>query len=120
MGDFLNQTNIILSIIASCIVLFGAYLAIRRWYERGKMRPKPLRSLEGATPSLITFFNASKIPLSIYWIDYNAQEEFRHRLESGQSVSQSTFATHPWRVKNDQGRVLREVIATSENQDIAL
>ncbi len=61
-------------------------------------------SIEGITPTTITFDNQSGVPLKVYWLDYDGNRVFYNALEPGQSYDQPTWLTHPWVGLDSDGR----------------
>lgn len=46
--------------------------------------------------------------VDVYWVRYDCTEEYRTTLKPGQYVSQFTYASHPWRVKDKDGKLLKQ------------
>lgn len=65
-------------------------------------------SVEGNVPVDITFINNAEEPITTYWVDYGCEEVEYQTLNPGQQYTQPTFVTHPWRVRDRAGNLLRE------------
>jgi hypothetical protein len=65
-----------------------------------------LRSLTGnpAEPISLNFVNALSAPINGYWLDYAGLREIWFSVPAGGSLSQVTFATHPWLVADTSGQ----------------
>jgi hypothetical protein len=51
--------------------------------------------------------------VDLYWVNYQCKEVFYRQLAPGETWTQSTFATHPWRVREHTShRLLKEVAPT--------
>lgn len=80
-----------------------------------------LRSMEGRVEAVIDFENQAREPLLIYWIDYEGKEVLYRELAPGQSYRQSTFVTHPWRIRvKTNGGAVKTVVAESTPQRVVI
>lgn len=71
-----------------------------------------LRSIRWSNPIKVEFVNESGRPVKVFWVNYQGKEECYYGLAPGQSYTQRTFATHPWRVRDMfDGKVLAEIVA---------
>src|SRR6185369_3237404 len=51
--------------------------------------------------------------LDVYWVNYQCKEVFYKELTPGETWTQSTFVSHPWRVREHQShRLVKEVAPT--------
>ncbi|MBT9289138.1 VHL beta domain-containing protein [Prosthecodimorpha staleyi] len=71
----------------------------------GKGCPPPgrYRSQNSNVAVNVLFYNGTKIPLNIYWIDFNGGWKKYHTLRPDSNVRQKTFATHPWIAVDQRG-----------------
>lgn len=75
------------------------------------------RSIVAAEPAWLTFVNQSDQTVQVYWLNYEGQEVFYRQLGPGQACLQSTYLTHPWRVRNaDTGKALLWLTMTDQAQ----
>ncbi|MEZ5535325.1 MAG: hypothetical protein R3F02_06835 [Thiolinea sp.] len=65
-----------------------------------------VRSFHAHQPRGITFDNRSMLNVDVIWMDYDGQEKLYQTLKPGDSVGYSTFATHPWIVRDNHSRRL--------------
>jgi len=82
-----------------------------------------LKSIEQEvyTPSRITFVNASRKTLALYWLDYEGKPDYYLWLGSGDSQEQQTFIGHPWCIVDiDSGEALQAFMVTEENQIVTI
>ena len=70
--------------------------AHQSWAESACPSEATLRSVASTQHTHITFQNARPRVVNIFWIDYDGRRYFYHSLESGESQSFDTYATHPW------------------------
>jgi serine/threonine protein kinase len=77
-----------------------------------------LRSTESSVSIFISFQNTSTKIVSIYWINYQGDEVFYCHLSPKHSYTQQTYVTHPWRIKDSNGQVLKEFIANQNIREI--
>lgn len=68
-------------------------------------------SVQGVQPTTVTFHNAGRIVIRIYWIDYEGSRRHFSTLRPGQSYSANTFASHPWIVTDNQDNCQQVVFA---------
>lgn len=54
-------------------------------------------------PILLHFVNETDGEIKIFWHDYSGVLRQYHTLQPNQSVSQSTYATHPWSATSFSG-----------------
>jgi hypothetical protein len=52
-----------------------------------------------APPRNAIFTNNCAVPIDIWWVNFQCGETFYHRLDPGQSYTQASFVTHPWRAR---------------------
>ena len=58
-----------------------------------------LRSKEGNIETEIEFINNMDEPVSVYWIDYEGNEQKYKTLSPREKYTQNTYVTHPWIVR---------------------
>jgi hypothetical protein len=64
----------------------------------------------GATSAVLQVNNHCIESVDIWWVDYSCQEVFYQSIPSQQSAGQSSFLTHPWRVRlKDAGPLVKEI-----------
>jgi CSLREA domain-containing protein len=68
-------------------------------------------SINGDTPSSITFDNQSGVTVGIYWLDYSGNRVPYFTLPSGENYDQPTWLTHPWVAVDDAGNCLGYTIS---------
>ncbi|HWN23396.1 MAG TPA: hypothetical protein VNP93_15570, partial [Gaiellaceae bacterium] len=73
-------------------------------------------SIEGTTPSQITFVNSSGTTVDIYWLDYEGDRVHYATLTAGQSYAQPTWLTHPWVAVDKAGNCLGYVLSEALEQ----
>jgi hypothetical protein len=75
--------------------------------------PPAVCSTDG-DPLLLTVVNTcSTEPVDLYWVTFFCEERFYKQIAPGQSVHQSTFDTHPWRVRDHAThRLIKEITPT--------
>lgn len=79
------------------------------------------RSPSGPRPATtMTFKNYRGSRVRIYWIDFEGSRKLYAYIESGQSVVQPTFLTHPWVVTDDGGRCLGLYLPEESNRDVLI
>lgn len=69
-------------------------------------------SLHSWMPTEITFVNRGEVTLFVYWINYQCEEEYFQTLPPGHQYIQQTFMTHPWVIRDPDGRLVNSYIAT--------
>jgi hypothetical protein len=79
-----------------------------------------VRSLQGNASTSITFVNATRGPIRLYWIDYNGRRKFYAEVRPGQRHLQQTYVTHPWVVTNFQEDCLGVYFPDSYPQRIVI
>lgn len=95
---------------------YGNYLkSLAVAYRKDAPAPRPSeRSVNSNQPASVTFVNAGSRPVSIVWVDYEGKERPYSTLKPGERYTQSTFATHVWRIKD--GSRTAETITVSAGQ----
>jgi von Hippel-Lindau disease tumor supressor len=63
-----------------------------------------MRSLTSEIPTDVRFVNTRVESIRLYWLDFEGHRQLYSTLRSGQSLTQPTFATHPW-VATDENAV---------------
>jgi len=100
----------------------GKYLSEHYLFFKRPMPPSTpsLRSTQASTSIKITFQNTTTETVHAYWIDYQGKEVFYFNLGPAESHVQQTYITHPWRIKDDNERVLNEFIAQKDSDVIVI
>jgi von Hippel-Lindau disease tumor supressor len=62
-----------------------------------------LRSKESRVSTQITFANNSAQTVKLYWLNFEGKRVFYSALETGESLEQQTYLTHPWVVTDADG-----------------
>ncbi len=63
-----------------------------------------IRSKNSTNTIGVLFKNNTIYKADVYWVDYEGKEVRYGQLEPGQSYLQSTFSTHPWRIREPQSK----------------
>jgi hypothetical protein len=67
----------------------------------------------------VTFVNQRKSGISvIFWVDYDCHERVFQRLEPGGTWVAHTFDTHPWRVRDENGKLLVDYTSVGEDTTV--
>ena len=74
------------------------------------------QSIDGTTPSQITFVNESGTEVDIYWLDYEGDRIHYATLPDGAGYSQPTWLTHPWVAVDKAGNCLGYVLSEALDQ----
>ncbi len=86
--------------------------------------PPSLRSMDTSTLIFITFYNYSNSVIKFYWLDSAGNEQYSERpwiqLRPGESAAQRSFMSHPWRIKDDKGQILGEVVGLKNQQTVSV
>jgi hypothetical protein len=79
------------------------------------------RSLEGRIATEVRFENRTAGSVLVYWVNYQGKEVFYRELQPGESYSQPTYVTHPWRVREKRGgNLIRSVVAGETRQVVTI
>ena len=78
--------------------------------------PQGTISKSGSEPVTISFKNDLGTPLVLAWADYSGQLVHYGTVNPGESHQQGTFATHPWVILNQEGKILDIVTPTPTDQ----
>jgi hypothetical protein len=70
-----------------------------------------MRSLTSETPTEVRFVNTRVGPIRLYWMDFEGHRQLYSTLGSGQSLTQPTYATHPWVVTDENAVCLSTFLA---------
>lgn len=65
--------------------------------------PGSVRSPKTNVPVKVLFYNGTKMPLDIVWIDFNGQWKSYQRAAPDSNVTQSTYAGHAWIAVDQRG-----------------
>ncbi len=68
----------------------------------------------GGQPTVISFINRLKVPLSLFWIDNGGQAQSYGAIKANETVRRSTYSGHVWRLSDAQGRVVGIYRATDD------
>jgi CHAT domain/VHL beta domain len=60
------------------------------------------RSLSGKVPTAIQIINKRKLPIKVYWLNYQGERQYYFDLEAGKKRHQKTFVSHPWLITDNQ------------------
>jgi dipeptidyl aminopeptidase/acylaminoacyl peptidase len=52
----------------------------------------------------LTFFNRLKVPIDLFWIKTDGQEDKRQTIQPGAMLRMGTYAGHIWQLKDQQGK----------------
>jgi hypothetical protein len=77
-----------------------------------------VRSTEGLTTSQVSFVNDGTSEATVLWIDYSGARVFYSTVQSGDTLDQPTYLTHPWVVVDDAGECLGYTVSTKESQTL--
>ncbi|MCB9892324.1 MAG: prolyl oligopeptidase family serine peptidase [Planctomycetes bacterium] len=72
------------------------------------------RSRSGGDELELTFVNASKQPVEVFWLDENGGRRSYGKIAAGERRAQHTFAGHVWLVLEEGGRELGGYMASSQ------
>ena len=79
--------------------------------------PRSACSVSSVTAVNLTLNNRSARQLRVLWVDYSCLEQSMGALAPGQSFATSTFATHPWRLRDVGTNALTfEYVTTTDPQ----
>lgn len=86
------------------------------------LTPEPkIKSGNGSTPVTLTFVNNAESPIDVYWVDFDRKEILFFSVSPNGTVQQGTYSSHAWRIRDLTGKIVMDVIATSdENQTIVI
>jgi hypothetical protein len=80
-----------------------------------------LRSLDGGRQVALNFVNNSGVPLDVYWVNVLGQEEKYGTAENGGEYAVSTYFAHAWRLRDRDGNVILNYMATeSDSQAVTI
>lgn len=77
-------------------------------------KEKELRSVDGQHPSTYQIDNHSKMPISLYWLNYGGERVFCCTIQPGAGAGENTFATHPFVVVDSNNEVKLLFVAGSK------
>lgn len=79
-------------------------------------KKRPSRSQSQATT--VTFANHTDGTLSLYWIDFNSNAKFYHKVSQGKAHEQRTFSGHVWKLVNEETDEVKAIyVAPDESED---
>jgi len=76
--------------------------------------PAPHPSGPGGAETEVTFTNATKANISIYWIDLSGRRQRYATVRAGDQWNAQTYAQHVWLVTDAAGKTLAVVEATAD------
>ena len=80
--------------------------------ERKNCDAEPtMRSLTSENATEVRFVNTRVGPIRLYWLDFEGHRQLYSTLASGQSLTQPTYATHPWVVTDENAVCLGTFLA---------
>lgn len=53
--------------------------------------------------NVTTVINKRKLPIKVYWLNYQGKRQYYFDLEAGKKRNQKTFVSHPWLITDEQG-----------------
>lgn len=77
-----------------------------------------LVSGSGSTEVTLRFINNTDKLLLINWVNFEGVEEPFTQVDSGSTIEQGTYSTHAWRVKDEAGTVIAEIVATKDKLQV--
>jgi WD40 repeat protein/tetratricopeptide (TPR) repeat protein len=90
------------------------YVALPRLEPVARGQESGLKSIRGDNRTSLRFVNRTDRPIQIKWIDYKGSETDQGTLGPGQGLRISTFATHAFVARDEQGKPLRRYVATKQ------
>lgn len=60
------------------------------------------RSLSSNMPTTIQIINRRKLPIKVYWLNYQGKRQYYFDLEAGKNRNQKTFVSHTWLITDYQ------------------
>ena len=80
-----------------------------------------LRSMKSEYETVLSIVNQSTgATLSAWWVNYDGDEEWFGDIPPGDSWVVSTWVTHPWRIRNQEGKLVRQVIVNDAKEAIVV
>jgi len=79
-----------------------------------------LKSFNSNIDSRVIIINQRSEPVDGYWIDYQGEEKYYFTIDPGQSLSQSSYVSHVWRVKNKAKQTLKTFTCNHPKQTIKI
>ena len=79
-----------------------------------------LKSFNSNIDSRVIIFNQRSEPIDGYWINYQGEEKYYFTIEPGQSLSQGTYVSHVWRIKNKAKQTLKTFTCNHPEQTIKI
>ncbi|KAG1655299.1 hypothetical protein FOA52_002458 [Chlamydomonas sp. UWO 241] len=77
------------------------------------VEPRFLASSSETEEALLQFVNESDSAVDVLWVDYAGGEVRYHQLAPGDAAPQSTYETHPWRLRTPAGTLLGDYCGPS-------
>jgi VHL beta domain len=111
-----NQMTMLVATLAASICCS----VHQSWAEEVCPSEATLRSVASTQHTRISFLNGRSRVVNVFWIDYNGRRYFYHSLESGESQSFDTYATHPWVVTDASGNCIGVYFADVGENHIAI
>jgi hypothetical protein len=76
------------------------------------------KSGDGSQPVSLTFQNHSIQNLTIYWVNFDGVEEQTYPLPRFQELNIDSYHTHAFRIRDEAGETIREILATEESTQV--
>ena len=76
-----------------------------------------LRSVEERQRATLQVSNLFSETVQLFWIDHSGKEVFYRELKAGDSYTQETFVTHPWRVRTKDSKVILKTITVTQTRE---
>ncbi|MGZ9234292.1 MAG: hypothetical protein ACXW4E_02090 [Anaerolineales bacterium] len=76
------------------------------------------KSGDGSQTVSLTFVNHSSKDLTILWVNFDGVEEQTYPLPRLQELNIDSSATHAFRIRNETGDVIKEILATDESNQV--
>jgi hypothetical protein len=69
----------------------------------------------------VEFDNTCGFAIDVYWVNYFCEEEFYQAISAGNSWSTTSYATHPWRVRDAKtGALILEIPPLQANTTVVV
>jgi len=75
------------------------------------------KSGDGSTVNL-TLTNRSSKDLTVFWVNFDGVEEQTYRLPRFQQLKLDSYHTHAFRIRNEAGDIIKEILATDESTQV--
>ncbi|WP_299464513.1 zinc-dependent peptidase [uncultured Microscilla sp.] len=78
------------------------------------------KSKQSSKRATLLLKNKSNELLYGYWVDFHGKEIFYFKIRAGQEVKQATYTKHLWRLKNTDGRLVKELRPSQSYQKVVI